>query len=66
MEVINLDKIINDDGSVSLPFYATDGVNRLNDAIVGTSDYIDGLTSDQILAIQTQRFNTWLSVINGQ
>jgi hypothetical protein len=65
MEIINLEKTINDDGMVSLPFYATDGANRLNDAIVGTADYIDGLTSDKILDIQTQRFTNWLSIINN-
>lgn len=64
MEIINLEKIISDDGSISLPFYATDGVNRLNDAIVSNANYIDGLTSDEILAIQTQRFNNWLLIVN--
>lgn len=64
MEIINLDKVINDE-IVSLPFYATDGVNRLNDAIVGNANYIDGLTSDKILAIQQQRFTNWLAIING-
>jgi hypothetical protein len=65
MEIINLEQTSYEDGRISLPFYATDGENRLNDAIVGEPDYINGLTDNEILAIQTQRFNTWLSIING-
>jgi hypothetical protein len=61
MEITNLPKIVN----VSLPFTATDGTNTLNDAIVGTEDFINNLTDEQILAIQQERFTNWLAIING-
>jgi hypothetical protein len=61
MEITNLDKI----ETISLPFSVTDGKYTFNDAIVGTPDYINGLTQEQILAIQQERFTNWLAIING-
>lgn len=57
--------ITNDDGTLSISFSVTANGYTLNDAIVGTSDYINNLTQDQILAIQQQRFANWMVVING-
>ncbi|MEI7757662.1 MAG: hypothetical protein WCI80_01325 [Bacteroidota bacterium] len=62
MEIINLDKI----ETVSLPFSVSNGTYTYTDAIVGTPDYINNLTQDQILAIQQERFTNWLAYINGE
>ena len=61
MEITNLDKI----ETISLPFSVTDGTVTFTDAIVGTPDYINALTQEQISAMQQQRFENWLAVING-
>jgi hypothetical protein len=61
MEITNLEKI----ETISLPFSVTDGQYIFNDAIVGTPDYINGLTQEQIFAMQQERFTNWLSIING-
>lgn len=61
MEITNLPKIV----TISLPFSATDGTYTLNDAIVGNEDYINSLTSEQLLSLQQERFTNWLAIING-
>jgi len=58
-------QVNNAEGSVSLPFSATDGKYTFADAIVGSADFINGLTSDQILAMQTQRWNNWYAIITN-
>ena len=65
MNIINQTLIDNGDGTSTLPFSVTDKGYTLNDAIVGNNDYINSLTSDEILAIQQQRFTNWIAVLNG-
>jgi hypothetical protein len=65
MNIINLEKTENEDGSISLPFSVSNETYTLSDAIVGNPDYISGLNLDQIIEIQQQRFTNWLAIING-
>jgi hypothetical protein len=65
MEITNGVQTINEDGTMSLPFSVTDGKYTLQDAIVGTVDYINGLSLEQVIEIQQQRFTNWLAIING-
>ena len=63
--ITNQPQVTNADGSVSLPFSATDGKYTFTDAIVGSADFINGLTPDQLLAMQTQRWNNWYAIITN-
>ena len=53
------------DGMVSIDFEMTDGVNTLKDAIVVTQAQYDQLTPADIEAIEQQRWDNWLAIINN-
>lgn len=63
MNITNDEKIINSDGTVTLPYTVVSGRYTFKDAIVGFEDDISAMTAEQILAEQTQRFNNWHSLI---
>jgi hypothetical protein len=65
MIITNGTLIDNGDGTSTLPFSITDKGYTLNDAIVGNNGYISSLTSDEIIAMQEQRFTNWIAVLNG-
>jgi hypothetical protein len=65
MNITNSKLIDNGDGTSTLPFSVSDKGYILNDAIVGNNDYINSLTSDEIINIQKQRFINWIAVLNG-
>jgi hypothetical protein len=37
----------------------------LKDAIVGTADYINSLTADEINTIEVDRFNAWYAIVTA-
>jgi len=61
--ITNHDQVTNPDGTVSLPFSATDGKYNFTDAIVDSAANIAAMTSDQISAIQTARWDNWYKII---
>ena len=65
MNITNETQVTNADGTISLPFSATDGKYTFTDAIVGNADFINAMTADQILAMQTQRWDNWYAIITN-
>jgi len=63
--ILNQPQVINADGTISLPFSATDDKYTFADAIVGSADFINGLTPEQILEMQTQRWNNWYAIVTA-
>jgi hypothetical protein len=55
--------ITNPDGSMSIDFVATYEGYELRDAIVGTPEYINLLTADEINTIEVDRFNAWYAIV---
>jgi hypothetical protein len=55
--------ITNPDGSMSIDFVASYEGYVLKDAIVGTSEYINSLTADEINTIEVDRFNAWYTIV---
>jgi hypothetical protein len=51
-------------GSVSIDFTATYEGYELKDAIVGTAEYINSLSVEEIKTIKVDRFNVWYAIIN--
>jgi hypothetical protein len=50
---------------VSLQFTISNDKYTLTDAIVGSPDYINNLTSEQILTIQQERFNSYVDLLSS-
>ena len=55
----------NPDGSLSIDFTATYEGHELKDAIVGTPDFINLLSADQIYTIEFERFNNWYDTVTA-
>ena len=56
--------ITNPDGSMSIDFVASYDGYVLKDAIVGTPDYINSLSAEEINNIEVDRFNAWYEIVN--
>ena len=57
--------VTNPDGSVSINFTATYENYEFRDAIVGTPEFINGLTADEINTIEVDRFNNWYAIVTA-
>jgi hypothetical protein len=57
-------QITNPNGSMSIDFTATYEGYELKDAIVGTPEYINSLSVEEIKTIKVDRFNAWYAIIN--
>ena len=63
--VIVSDPPITDaDGSMSIDFTASYDGYVMRDAIVGTSEYINSLTAEEINTIEVDRFNAWYAIVS--
>jgi hypothetical protein len=56
--------ITNPDGSMSIDFVASYDGYVLKDAIVGSPDYINSLSAEEINNIEVDRFNAWYEIVN--
>lgn len=61
--IVSNPPITNPDDSMSIDFVATYDGYELRDAIVGTSEYINSLTAEEINTIEVDRFNTWYAIV---
>lgn len=50
--------------SMSISFVATLDQYVFSDAIVGTSEWIESLTPEEIYSIELQRWNDWYAIVN--
>jgi hypothetical protein len=62
--IVSEPPINNPDGSMSIDFTATYESYELRDAIVGTPDYINSLSADEINTIEVDRFNVWYAIVS--
>jgi hypothetical protein len=56
--------ITNPNGSMSIDFVASYEGYVLKDAIVGTPEYINSLSAEEINTIEVDRFNVWYDIVN--
>jgi hypothetical protein len=56
--------ITNPNGSMSINFVASYDGYVLKDAIVGTPEYINSLSAEEINTIEVDRFNVWYDIVN--
>lgn len=56
--------ITNPDGSMSIDFVASYDGYVLKDAIVGSPEYINSLSAEEINTIEVDRFNVWYEIVN--
>jgi len=63
--IVSQPPVETSDGYWAINFTATGGGYTLSDAIVGTADYINSLTPDQVNAIEVERFNNWYAIITA-
>ena len=63
--IVSNPPITNPDGSLSIDFTATYESYELKDAIVGTPEFINGLTADEINTIEVDRFNNWYAIVTA-
>jgi hypothetical protein len=52
-------------GNLSITFIATLDTYVFEDAIVGSPEFINGLTSDELYAIELKRFNDWYAIVTA-
>ena len=57
--------ITNPDGSMSIDFTASYDGYTLRDAIVGSPEYINSLTAEEINTIEVVRFNAWYAIVSA-
>jgi len=63
-DIVSDPPITNPDGSMSIDFTASYDGYQLRDAIVGTPEYINSLTAEEINTIEVDRFNAWYAIVN--
>jgi len=63
--IVSNSPVTNPDGSMSIDFTATYDSYELKDAIVGTPEFINGLTADEINTIEVDRFNNWYAIVTA-
>lgn len=56
--------IANPNGSMSIDFVASYDGYVLKDAIVGSPEYINSLSADEINTIEVNRFNAWYAIVS--
>jgi hypothetical protein len=52
-------------GNLSITFIATLDTYVLDDAIVGSPAFINGLTPDELYAMELKRFNDWYAIVTA-
>jgi hypothetical protein len=52
-------------GNLSITFIATLDTYFFEDAIVGSPEFINGLTPDELYAIELKRFNDWYAIVTA-
>jgi len=57
--------ITNPDGSMSIDFTASYESYVMRDAIVGSPEYINSLTAEEINTIEVERFNAWYAIVSA-
>ena len=63
-DIVSDPPITNPDGSISIDFVASYEGYVLKDAIVGSAQYINSLSADEINTIEVDRFNVWYEIVN--
>lgn len=63
-DIVSDPPITNPDGSMSIDFVATYEGYVFKDAIVGSPEYINSLTAEEINTIEVDRFNAWYAIVN--
>lgn len=64
-DIVSDPPITNPDGSMSIDFVASYEGYVLKDAIVGTADFINSLSVDEINTIEVDRFNAWYDIVTA-
>ena len=64
-DIVSDPPITNPDGSMSIDFVATYEGYVFKDAIVGTPEYINSLTAEEINTIEVDRFNAWYDIVTA-
>ena len=52
-------------GNLSITFIATLDTYVLDDAIVGPPSFINGLSAEELYAIELKRFNDWYAIVTA-
>jgi hypothetical protein len=63
-DIVSDPPITNPNGSMSINFVASYEGYVLKDAIVGTPEYINSLSAQEINTIEVDRFNVWYDIVN--
>jgi hypothetical protein len=63
-DIVSDPPITNPDGSMSIDFVASYEGYVLKDAIVGSPEYINSLSAEEINTIEVDRFNVWYEIVN--
>lgn len=63
-DIVSDPPITNPDGSMSIDFVASYDGYVLKDAIVGSPEYINSLSAEEINTIEVNRFNVWYEIVN--
>jgi len=63
-DIVSDPPITNPNGSMSIDFVASYEGYVLKDAIVGSPEYINSLSADEINTIEVDRFNVWYEIVN--
>jgi hypothetical protein len=63
-DIVSDPPITNPNGSMSIDFVASYEGYVLKDAIVGSPEYINSLSAEQINTIEIDRFNAWYEIVN--
>jgi hypothetical protein len=63
-DIVSDPPITNPNGSMSIDFVASYEGYVLKDAIVGSPEYINSLSAQEINAIEIYRFNVWYDIVN--
>ena len=52
-------------GNLSITFIATLDTYVFEDAIVGSPEFINGLTADELYALELKRFEDWYAIVTA-
>lgn len=63
-DIVSDPPITNPDGSMSIDFVASYEGYVFKDAIVGSPEYINSLSAEEINTIEVNRFNAWYEIVN--
>ena len=64
-DIVSDPPIITDNGYMSIDFVASYEGYVFKDAIVGTPEYINSLTAEEINTIEVDRFNAWYAIVSA-